>query len=148
MTSGDSTAVRIRKMTSEDVRRILEIDSKIVGKERAPTWPQKVARYLEMYYPPLCYVAEAEGKVVGFILGDVRGWEYALSPAGWIDTMGVDLEYQGRGIGQKLLKAFVQECRRHQMKTHVIVRKGDERLQRFLISAGLHPGQLADFETA
>jgi len=142
----NTDAVKIREMRPDDIRHILELDKRIIGKERALSWPQKVNRYLEMYFPPLCHVAEAEGKIVGFILGDVRGWEYAIQPAGWVDIMGVDPAYQGQEIGRRLLEAFVGECRRRNMKTHVIVRKADERLQRFLASAGFSEGQLVDFE--
>lgn len=124
----NTNAVNIRQMRLDDVKQILKLDKRIMGKERALSWPQKVNRYLEMYFPPLCHVAEADGKVVAFILGDVRGWEYALQAAGWVDIMGVDPAYQGKGIGRKLLEAFARGCRRRNMKTHVIVRKADKRL--------------------
>ena len=138
--------VKIRKMLTEDVTKILEIDQKLVGKERSPSWPQRVTRYLEMYYPPLCHVAEVDGQVVGFILGDIRGWEYALAPSGWIDIMGVAPEVQGQGIGKKLIEAFVLECQQHKMKTHIMVREADARLQMFLASASFHRGGLIEFE--
>lgn len=138
--------VSIRKMVPEDVAKILEIDRKLVGKERSPSWPQRVTRYLEMYYPPLCHVAEINGQLVGFILGDIRGWEYALAPSGWIDIMGVAPEFQGQGIGQKLLEAFAGECQQRKMKTHIMVREADDRLQRFLAEAGFHRGELIEFE--
>ncbi len=139
-------AIKVRRMTRDDLKGIQDIDKRIIGKERAASWPQKVTRYLEMYYPPLCHVAETGGKVVGFILGDIRGWEYALPPSGWIDIMGVDPAYQGRGIGRKLVEAFVEECRQKKMKAHIMVRGGDERLQKFLRSAGFQRGQLVELE--
>lgn len=139
-------SMKIREMRPDDVRHILELDRRIIGKERVLSWPQKVDRYLEMYFPPLCFVAEAEDKIVAFILGDVRGWEYALQAAGWVDIMGVDPGYQGKGIGRKLLETFVHECHRRNMKTHIIVRRGDQHLQGFLASAGFTEGQLIDFE--
>lgn len=133
-------------MRLDDIRQILEMDRRIIGKERVLSWPQKVNRYLEMYFPPLCHVAEVEGKIVGFVLGDVRGWEYALQPAGWVDIMGVEPAYQGKGVGLKLLEAFVRECHRRNMKTHVVVRKADTRLQAFFKSVGFTEGQLVDYE--
>lgn len=30
-------------------------------------------------------VAEAEGKIVGFILGDVSGWEFGVPENHWLD---------------------------------------------------------------
>ena len=39
-------------------------------------------------------VAEVEGDVVGFILGDVSGWEFGVpNTIGWIDTIGVKTIY-------------------------------------------------------
>ncbi len=138
--------VVIRKMTPEDVMEILEVDLKLVGKQRSPSWPQRVTRYLEMYYPPLCHVAKVGNRLVGFILGDIRGWEYALAPSGWIDIMGVDPEFQGRGIGKRLVKAFAEECEQRKMKTHIMVRGADDRLQGFLSEAGFHRGTLVEYE--
>lgn len=138
--------VIIRKMVPEDVVKILEVDQKLVGKERSPSWPQRVTRYLEMYYPPLCHIAEIDGRVVGFILGDIRGWEYAVTSSGWIDIMGVAPEFQGRGIGKKLVQAFALECQQRKMKTHIMVRESDDRLQRFLAEAGFHRGGLIELE--
>ena len=138
--------VIIRKMVPEDVVKILEVDKKVVGKERSPSWPQKVTRYLEMYYPPLCHVAEIDNQVVGFILGDIRGWEYAVAPSGWIDIMGVAPEYQGHGIGKKLVLAFALECQERKMKTHIMVRESDERIKKFFAEAGFHRGGLIELE--
>ena len=138
--------VTIRKMAGDDLRHIVEIDRHITGKDRATSWPHTVNRYLEMYYPPLCQIAEAEGRVVGFVLGDVRGWEYGLPPGGWIDIMGVDPQFQRRGIGHKLLQAFAQECRGLNMRTHIVVRRQDESVQLFIQAAGFQHGQLVEFE--
>lgn len=143
---GAAAGFTVRPMTAQDVSAIVGIDSRLSGKERSPSYPQKVTRYLEMYYPPLCFVAEAGGRVAGFILGDVRGWEYALPPSGWIDIIGVDPACQGQGVGKALAEAFVRECHRQGMKTHIVVRKADRRLRRFLASLGFQSGELLELE--
>jgi GNAT superfamily N-acetyltransferase len=91
-------------------------------------------------------VAETEGQVVGFILGDVRGWEYGMPPGGWIDIMGVDPRFHRRGIGIKLIQAFVQEAKLQNMKTHIAIRRQDDDLQKFIRAGGFQPGQLIEFE--
>lgn len=142
-----SDKVVIRKVTPGDVPAILAIDARIVGRDRAASWQQRVYRYLEKYFPPVSHVAEVEGKVVGFILGDVRGWEYGLPSSGWIDIVGVLPEFQGQGIGGKLVEAFVQECFDRGMKpVHIMARLRDRRLQSFLRSLGFKRGQLVDYE--
>ena len=133
--------VTLRKMTGDDVRYIVDIDRRITGTDRATSWPQTVSRYLEMYYPPLCQVAETEGQVVGFILGDVRGWEYGMPPGGWIDIMGIDPRFHRRGIGIKLIQAFVQAAKLQNMKTHIAIRRQDDDLQKFIRAAGIEPSR-------
>lgn len=136
----------VRPMTAADISGIVEIDRSIIGRDRSPSWPQTVTRYLEMYFPPLCFVAEVEGKMVGFILGDVRGWEYAMPPSGWVDIIGVHSAHQGKGIGRMLATAFVQECRRRGMKTHIMVRTTDRRVRQFFASLGFHRGEMTELE--
>jgi ribosomal protein S18 acetylase RimI-like enzyme len=59
-------------------------------------------------YPRPALVAEFEGKVVGFILGYVSGWEFGVpDTVGWIDTLGVDPSYHRHGIGRALFNALI-----------------------------------------
>lgn len=55
----------------------------------------------------LCYVAQEDGKTVGFLLATKRKFPYlerGTEPErGWINVMFVAGEYQGKGIGTKLL---------------------------------------------
>lgn len=137
----------ILKMNEGHIRGILALDEKITGVQRSPSWKQRVHRYLEAFYPPVCHVAELDGQVVGFILGDIRGWEYGLTAAAWVDIMGVDPAHQRCGIGKRLVEAFVRESRASGFKSiHVMVREDDDRLQPFLRSAGFMRGKLVDYE--
>lgn len=56
--------------------------------------------------PQGCFVAEEGGRVVGFILS--RTW----GGVGWAGTFGVLPEYQGRGIGKRLLSLSLEYLRR------------------------------------
>lgn len=49
--------------------------------------------------PVIRLKAMAEGRLVGFVIGDPR-WRAGYS---WIATLGVHPDYQGRGIGSRLL---------------------------------------------
>jgi ribosomal protein S18 acetylase RimI-like enzyme len=133
-------------MTKEDLGQLIEIDKKITGRERTPTWPQKVSSHFETYDLSLCFVAEVEGSIRGFILGNIRGAEYGLPLGGWIDIMGIDPEYQGKGIGRMLANAFTEECQLRGIKARVMVRESDERLQKFLLRLGFKRGELINFD--
>ena len=136
----------IRRMEPSDEKYVIAIDQKIVGKERAASWQQRVFRYLERYYPPVSHIAEANGAVVGFIIGDIRGWEYGMASGAWIDIMGVDPAFQGQGVGRRLVAAFVDQCRKQGIKSiHSFMREDDTRIQHFLESAGFSRGTLVEY---
>jgi len=143
---GSMENIRIRAMRKDDLPQLIELDKKITGKERSPSWPQKVSSHFQTYDLSLCFVAEEGDRIRGFILGNIRGAEYGLPLGGWIDIMGVDPEYQGRGIGRRLAEAFTEECQLRGIKARVMVRQGDERLQGFLVRLGFRRGDLISFD--
>jgi ribosomal protein S18 acetylase RimI-like enzyme len=99
--------VKIRGLSDTDLDSVVEIDKKIFGKERREFWKRKVL-YSDIYPRP-ALVAEIDRKVVGFILGFVSGWEFGVPDSvGWIDTIGVDPEYQRKGIGKLLFTELIK----------------------------------------
>ena len=103
--------VKIRALSENDLDSVVRIDKKIFGKERRDFWKRKIA-YADIYPRP-ALVAEIDRKVVGFILGYVSGWEFGVPDSvGWIDTLGVDPEYQRRGIGRLLFDDLIKIFKR------------------------------------
>jgi len=84
------------------------------------TWRAKVL--LDPNFDPAgCLVAEAEGRVRGFILSLVRRVPFfndGYQPEqAWITAFGVAPEWQGRGLGTALLDAALDRLRRLDRKT-------------------------------
>jgi ribosomal protein S18 acetylase RimI-like enzyme len=103
--------VKIRVLDESDLDAVVEIDRKVLGKDRRAFWKRKIA-YAGIYPRP-ALVAEFEGKIVGFIFGYVSGWEFGVpDTVGWIDTLGVDPAYQRRGIGRTLFNALIEIFKR------------------------------------
>ncbi len=93
--------MKIRVLDENDLDAVVEIDKRVLGKERRSFWKRKIA-YAGIYPRP-ALVAEVDKKIVGFILGSVSGWEFGVpDTVGWIDTIGVDPDFQRRGIGRAL----------------------------------------------
>jgi ribosomal protein S18 acetylase RimI-like enzyme len=137
---------KIRRMTEADLQKVKDIDKELAGPYRCISWPVRVEAHWWMYRGMPSFVAELDGEVVGFVLGDVRGAEYGTDAGGWIDMMGVCSKHQCRGVGRMLVGEFCQECQKRGVKVRVVVVKDDKRLVKFLESAGFRRGNLVSYE--
>lgn len=156
MTAG----LRIRSLNENDLDAVVEIDQKILGKSRPDHWRRKIA-YADIYPRP-ALVAEVDGRVVGFILGYVSGWEFGVpDTVGWIDTVGVDPDYQNQGIGETLFKRLIENFRRTGKEespeakeskiegvdvVYTLVRWNDWNLLRFFHKMGFKRGDMTSLE--
>jgi len=98
--------VNIRPMTVGDVDAIVEIDRRVIGKSRPDYWRKIVPQNPQ--YPFSSLVAEYEGKGIGFVLGEVSGWEFGVPDTiGWLSIIGVDPDYRHKGVARRLSQEFV-----------------------------------------
>lgn len=130
----------VRTLTKADIPSILEIDSKITGASRTSLDSEKIDYYLRN--PLVCWCAEHQGKLVGFMLGDVRGWEFGASESGWIEIMGVDPAYQRKGVGTAMLNAILDELKKKGVKTVRVVARWYDPILNFFRAEGFEQGEL------
>lgn len=132
----------IRPIRSTDFEQIAEIDKKILGYGRTEYW--KLKAELSKRSPVASLVAEMNGKIVGFIIGSISRREYGVSEdVGWIDTIGVDPDYQRRGIGQMLFNEMVDHLKKMGVKTiYTFVNWKDWELLRFFEAIGFEKGDM------
>ena len=139
--------VRIRSLSELDIARIVAIDERLTGVYRPEVWERRVMFYLRRD-PDASQVAELSGKVVGFMLADIRGGEFGLEDtSGWIERFGVDPDFQGRSIGRRLFEAVVDHMKRQgaaAMRT--LVEKNDSELASFLRAVGFQDAALTALE--
>jgi ribosomal protein S18 acetylase RimI-like enzyme len=111
------STIKLRPISELDIEPVSAIDEKISGSYHPKEWEERFGYYLRRD-PDLCLVAEDEGKVVGFMLGELRAGEFGLTePSGWIEVMGVDPEAQGKSIGRKLLEGMLENFKARGAKT-------------------------------
>jgi N-acetylglutamate synthase-like GNAT family acetyltransferase len=93
-------------------------------------------------------VAEVEGKVVGFIFGDVSGWEFGVPDTiGWIDTIGIDPVYQKRGLATALANELIKNLRAIGVRTiYTLVGWDDWDLLQFFHAMGFTRGDMINLE--
>jgi len=137
----------IRKVTHDDLNRMVEIDIKVLGEARPEYWEMKLA-LAEKHSAVSSLVAEMDGKVVGFIIGAASGWEYGVPESlGWIDTVGVDPEYQKKGIARMLFEEMMANLKKVGVnKVHTYVAWRDWGLLKFFNAMGFQKGNMVNLE--
>lgn len=95
-------AIQVRSLTELDLDGIVRIGEKTRNRYEPDLWEGRVTYYLRRA-PEGSLVAEVDGEVVGFMLGDIRSGEFGIEEqCGWIEVMGVDPGCAGRGVGRAL----------------------------------------------
>ncbi len=97
--------VRIRKMTVHDIDAVLGIDEKITGEPHEAQWESRILDRITSN-PLGCLVAEVGERVVGFLLAEIRGWEFGIPKCGWIEIVGVDPEFRRKGVARALIESL------------------------------------------
>ncbi len=136
--------LNVRVMTKDDLDAIVEIDTKVLGESRREYWTIKIVKQAESRPPDASLVAEIDDKVVGFILGEVSGWEFRVpNNIGWIDTIGIDPDYQNRGIAKVLATALINNLKRYGVDTiYTLVNWNDWDLLQFFHAMGFTRGDM------
>jgi ribosomal protein S18 acetylase RimI-like enzyme len=137
--------VSIREMKEEDIEGVLSLDRKITGIERAVTYIHTPMRYLGGELA-LSVIAENEGKIVGFLLGQMVRTNYQLGDTAVAQIIGVDPDFTRHGIGTGLVQAFMTFCKNRGIdKVHSVVNVNDKLIISFLRSMDFSRGEMVDF---
>ena len=131
----------------DDLGAITEIDEKVLGEKRKDYWEKKLER-VGGKSTQTCFIAELEGKIIGFILGDVSGWEFGVPDTiGWVDTIGVDPLHQKKGVATALANELIKNLKTVGVKTiYTLVSWDDWDLLQFFRSVGFTRGDMINLE--
>jgi GNAT superfamily N-acetyltransferase len=118
-----SAGVKIRPLSLDNIKDIVRIEKHIEGKlgiinEERMEYLKEATRYnIERSDPMMSLGAELDENIVGFIIGEIRIWEFGIGEkTGWIRILGVDPDFQRRGIGRKLGEALLEHFERRGIK--------------------------------
>jgi len=137
----------IRTLKKDDLNAIVEIDQKVLGENRRNYWEGKL-ELMNRKSSQVSLVVEMNGEVVGFILGDISGWEFGVPETiGWIDTIGVDPAYQKRGLAKALAHELIKNLKALGVKTiYTLVSWNDWDLLQFFHAMGFTRGDMINLE--
>jgi len=139
--------VEIRTLKKEDLDAIVRIDEKVLGESRKDYWERKL-KLMNDKSSQISLIAEVEGEVVGFILGEVSGWEFGVPETiGWMDTIGVDPAYQKKGVATALAHELIKNLKAIGVRTiYTLVSWKDWDLLQFFHAMGFTRGDMINLE--
>jgi|SRR5512137_254383 GNAT superfamily N-acetyltransferase len=138
----------IRPVRRGDLDAVIAIDSQVTGLQKVEYWRSVYRRYGDAARPGARFlVAEFEGEVVGFVIGEVRDWEFGAPPCGWVFAIDVRPDARLTGIGSRLLQSICAVFRRAGVrKVRTMLASDNTLILSFFRSQGMMAGRLIPLE--
>jgi ribosomal protein S18 acetylase RimI-like enzyme len=96
--------ITIRKLNAADADGVLRI-YKSITLQSGDINIEEVIADRALKGNDACFVAEHEGRLVGFIVSYLLTGSFGIQQSAWIPTFGVEPDFMGHGIGKKLAEA-------------------------------------------
>lgn len=144
-----SVEITVRVLKPHDIGAIVAIDEKVTGGSRPEYYQHKLAvADLRDAQINASLVAEAEGRVVGFLMGTLSFGEFGIPETyAVIDALGVDPSYQNLGVGGALFDQFRSNMRAAQVsKVYTVVDWADFGLVKFFGKMDFVPSRRLNLE--
>ncbi|MDE2399109.1 MAG: GNAT family N-acetyltransferase [Burkholderiales bacterium] len=146
--AGADDAIVVRPVRRADLDQVIDIDATVTGLEKRKYWASVFRRYGSAERAEQQFlVALQGGRVVGFIIGEVRDWEFGSPPCGWVFAIDVDPRARLGGIGTRLLQAISERFRSagvRQLRT--LLALDNTLILSFFRSQGMMAGPLISLE--
>ena len=93
------------------------------------------------------YVAEQSGRVIGFVIGEIRAWEFGSEPCGWVFAISVDPDVREDGVGAALLDRISERFREAGVnRLRTMISRNNHLLMSFFRSRGMIAGPYLQLE--
>jgi len=140
--------VSIRPARPADLSQVIAIDSIVTGLEKAEYWRTIHRRYGDAERAGRRFlVAEADGRVAGFVIGEVRDWEFGSPPCGWVFAIDVHPQFRLAGLGTRLVAAMADWFRKEGVATmRTILARDNVLILSFFRSLGMTTGPFIPLE--
>jgi len=137
------TAITIRDAGAGDIATVIGLDAIHTGLAKPEYWQDMLQSRAGRNF----LVAEKSGVMVGFIVGEVRTWEFGSPPCGWVFAVNVSPDCREGGIGSGLLAAICQRFHDAGVATvRTMISRDDPLNLAFFRSQGMTAGPYIELE--
>jgi N-acetylglutamate synthase-like GNAT family acetyltransferase len=139
----------MRLMKRDDLDAVAAIDALVTKQQRREYYERKIESVItNPHNINTSLVAEVDGKVVGFIMGDVYFGEFGIpETSATIDTIGVHPNCQNRGVAHDLMDQFLTNMKAVGVRRiYTLVNWNDFGLEHFFASHKFEPSKRVNLE--
>jgi GNAT superfamily N-acetyltransferase len=148
-TSKMTEVVCVRPASLSDLKELVSLDEEVTGLAKPQYWKETFARHgVRRRSPRFFLVAERRNRIEGFIIAEVREWEFGEPPCGWILAIQVRPRTRLKGVGTQLFEALCNAFRRASIsKVRTLLVQDDHLVLSFFRSQGMMAGPFIELET-
>lgn len=130
--------VTVRALSPDDLDGIVALDQQFSGTPRQDFFSKRLKAAEQQPTTFISLTAQVDGHLAGFVSCQLLEGEYGTTePVAVLDAIGVDREYQRRGVGQRLFEQLKQQVRTlGGSALHSVVPWNQPDLLRFFSDAG------------
>ena len=146
-------ALSVRRAANSDIPHVIALDARVTGLAKSAYWHDAFERFGQRgLHERFFLVAEAAAaepgpRMLGFIVGEVRAWEFGSEPCGWVLALSVEPRARLHGIGQALFEAISTEFKQAGVdKMRTMVARDNRLHLLFFRSEGMMAGPYIQLE--
>jgi len=138
--------VMVRRMSRADIDSVIDLDRQIGKGKSQITYKDMVA--LDPGGPlDFSFVAQIGNKITGFVLARLMYMGMPFSEFCVINAIDVAEDYQGKGIGRRLVDEVLDRCSKEGVNTvRAIFPEKNEKLRKNVENLGFHRSPIANYD--
>ena len=137
----NESGIMVRSAMNSDLPRLIELDGEISGIPKPEYWKESLRRFGGMQEGRYFLVAEKEGTIAGFIVGEIRAWEFGSPPGGWVFSLTVDPNTRLGGVATIMFNTICKCFKEAGVdKVHTMIDRDNITVMSFFRSQGMMAG--------
>lgn len=141
------SGITVRSALVGDLPRLIALDGQISGLRKPDYWKESFRRFGGLQDGRHFLVAEKDDLIIGFIVGEIRAWEFGSPPGGWVFSLTVDPDTRLGGVATVMFDTICSCFRQAGVdKVHTMIDRTNITVMSFFRSQGMMAGSTIPLE--
>jgi len=139
----------VRELRAADLEHVVRIDDQHTGQPKPGYWERVLTGFIRRDddRERVGLAAEVDGRMVGYLLGEVRAFEFGSEPCGWIFAVGVERDRLRGRVASSLLDEAGRRFKDSGVsRMRTMVRRNDVPVLSFFRANGFVGGEFVQLE--